>query len=90
MNESMSQKEIQEMDSKIAALKERAKLTEGEAKKALSQQMRAIEDQFELLKARMGRTEAKAKTASQELAQGAQRAWDELKDSVEKASRSIH
>jgi hypothetical protein len=90
MDESMNKKEIQEMDSKIAALKERAKLTEGEAKKALGQQMRAIEDQFELLKARMGRTEVKAKTASQELALGAQRAWDELKDSVEKASRSIH
>lgn len=86
----LKQQDINEMDKKIALLKERAKLSEGRAQKGFEDQMRALEDQFELLKARFGEAEQKAKSASSEMTTGFKEAWGKLKDSVEKASSQLH
>lgn len=89
-NSNISQSEIGEMDKQIALLKERARNSEAQAKEGIEKQLRALEDQFEVIKAQLGKSEAQARAASSEVKTGVMEAWSKLKDSVESASKHIH
>lgn len=83
-------KDLDKMNTEIAALKERAKISSIKAKESFETQMRAIEDQFDLVSRKVDRLEQKADMASDEIKKGVSEAWGRLCDSFDKASKYLH
>ena len=83
-------KDIKEMNRKIDLLRTRAKVSADDASDAFRKQLRAAEDQFELVKARFEKMGTQASEATNEMKNGLADSWSELKNSIEKATHSIH
>ena len=78
------------MDVKITALKDQARKSRGAAKDGLEAQIKAAEDQFNLVKARLNKLSHQTESVSKELTEGLTKAWSELKMSVDNASKHLH
>ena len=88
--ETPTQKELSEMSDRIALLKKRAEQSKTDAKDSLHTQVRALEDQYELVTAKLNKASKQAGVVSNEIQGGVSKAWIELKNSFENASRQIH
>lgn len=83
-------KDLSEMDSKILDLKQRAETSQIRAKAAFDTQLRAVEDQYDLVVAKMNRAENQADSVAGEIKNGLSKAWINLKTSFDKASEYLH
>ncbi len=81
---------MHELETRIATLKERAKISKKSANDASEKQVRALEDQYNLLRAELEKKEATAKKAYSDLSEGAKKAWDELWTGVDRAFKNVH
>lgn len=87
---SPTMREIENMDRKIRHLKARASASEEEAKVGLKKQIKAIEDEFRVLQARVEKASTVTESVSQEIKRGLIDAWDKLTDSVEKTKKFMN
>ncbi|MAF92760.1 MAG: hypothetical protein CL674_15935 [Bdellovibrionaceae bacterium] len=85
-----SAKDLNKMDQEISALKERAKISKIKAQESFETQVRAVEDQFDLVSKKVDRLGQKADMASGEMKRGLSEAWGKLRDSFNKASQYLH
>lgn len=88
--ETPTSRDLSEMNRKIIALKEQAKKSKIEAKESFETQLRAVEDQYDLVLAKMNRASHKAGAITNEVQGGLSKAWTQLKSSFESASRYLH
>ena len=89
-NMTPTKEDLAEMNRKIEALKEKARNSQLKARSSFETQMQAIEDQYELLKAKVNRVSKQTGAAKSEMTEGMDRAWSELKDSFNNASQHLH
>lgn len=78
------------MSRKIDALKRQAKGSKIEAKEAFESQLRAVEDRYDLMVAKMDKASHRAGAATKEVKEGLSKAWIELKSSFDSASKYLH
>ena len=81
--------EINQMNREIMNLKDRARKSRFDARRSFHTQMRAVEDHYDLVVARMNRVARRGEGISEELQAGLSQAWGDLKDSFDRASRYI-
>tara|TARA_Y100000590_G_C15728779_1_gene1016246 strand:+ start:2516 stop:2800 length:285 start_codon:yes stop_codon:yes gene_type:complete len=82
--------ELTEMNNAIRELKEKAKESKIKARESFNTQLRAIEDQYDLIVAKINKTSHQASAATDEVKNGLSKAWINLKSSVEDASKYLH
>jgi hypothetical protein len=83
-------KDLAEMNKKISTLKERARMSKIEARDSFNTQLRAVEDQYDLIVAKMNRVTHRADAATGEVREGISKAWVNLKSSFDNASKYLH
>ncbi len=82
--------EISQLESRMAALKEKAKFSRDEASEAVKQQVRALENQYKYCRTKVDNKRLESKLAYNEMTEAAQKAWDELWTGVDQAFKQIH
>ncbi len=88
--ETPTAQDLKDMNTRISALRERAKKSKIEAKESFETQMKAVEDQYELIVAKMNQVSTKATKAGDEVKGGISTAWMNLKSSFDRASKYLH
>lgn len=88
--ESPTSEDLNQMSHNIAVLKRRAKDSQVEAKEAFETQVRALEDQYDVLIAKMNKTTHQADKIAGEMQDGVSKAKKELKTSFERATEYLH
>ncbi len=90
INESTFQNRMHELETRITRLREQVKFNKGQLDEAKEKQIRALEDQYKLLKAELEKKEVSARMAYSTLSSSAKKAWDELWTGVERAYHNLH
>lgn len=85
-----TEKELSKMNSDIATLKERAKKSKIDARESFETQLRAIEDQYDLIVTHMNKASQQANAISKEFKDALSKAWSELKSSFDNVSKYLH
>tara|TARA_B100000749_G_scaffold280771_1_gene278674 strand:- start:175292 stop:175576 length:285 start_codon:yes stop_codon:yes gene_type:complete len=83
-------KELTEMNARIETLKEKANQSREDAKDGFDTQVRAVEDQYKLLLAKMDKVSRQADAVTDDIKDGVSQAWMSLKSSFEDASKRMH
>jgi hypothetical protein len=89
-NNNPTKQDLIEMNQKILALKEKAKQSKADAKDSFGTQIRALEDQYDVIAARMDKATKKAGAVGSEVSEGISKAWKDLTDSFAKAKAQLH
>lgn len=83
-------KDLEQMNQKISILKRKANESKIEARESFNAQLKAVEDQFNLVKTRMSRASHQAGAITDDVSDGVLKAWQELKSSFDRASQYLH
>lgn len=83
-------RDMERMDRNIKQLKAQAHASELEAKEGFSKQVKAIEDEFRVLQARIEKASTVGESVSGEIKSGLGEAWNKFTDSVERAKKYLH
>ncbi len=78
------------LDKQIELLKLEAEESEIEAKKAFKTQMRALEDKYDLFKAKLNRANRQIDGATEEMQKGIKKAWIDVRESFSEAVNYLH
>ena len=84
-----TEKDMAAINQQIGELKERAKQSSEKAKEAIDTQIRAVEDNFDLVVARLNKKTKQFNAATDEVQSGLTKAWMNLEDSINKAKTML-
>ena len=84
-----TEKDMAAINQQIGELKERAKQSSEKAKDAIDTQIRAVEDNFDLVVARLNKKTKPFNAATDEVQSGLTKAWMNLEDSINKAKTML-
>lgn len=85
-----SMTEMETMNRKIKQLKAQAAASEIQAKEGFDKQVKALEDEFRVLQARIEKASAVGGAVSSEIKTGLGEAWNKFTDSVERTKKFLH
>ena len=85
-----SEKDLADIRQQIATLKMQAEQSKVESKEAFETQLRAVEDQYDLMVARLNKLNMQTGKVGKELSNGVSQAWKSLQDSFESAKQYLH